>query len=62
MTDAVGENDEELRRVERLPRPEKLAGKLRPDELRAAAGGAVHDQNGVARHALGVLHGVPSVR
>jgi hypothetical protein len=47
VPDAVGQHDEEARRVERLPRPEQLARELGADELRAAAGRAVQDEHRV---------------
>src|SRR5437763_14358917 len=39
VADAIRLDDEELHRAERLARAEKFAGKFRPDELPAAAGG-----------------------
>ena len=44
-----------LRGVEQLAGAEQLAGEAVGEELRAAAGGAVHDQHGVAHDAGGVL-------
>ena len=56
VADVVGQDDEELRGVERLARPEQLAGELaRPTNCAAGAAGAVHDQHRVAHHALRVL-------
>ena len=52
VADAVGQHDEVLRRVERLARAEQLARELRPQELRAAAAGAVADEHRIAHDAL----------
>ncbi len=51
MADAVAQDDVVTRRVQHAARPEQLAGKLRPQELGAAAAGAVRDQHGVVHHA-----------
>ena len=53
---ASGKHDEKLRGIERLARAEKFAGEFRPDELRAAAGGSVGDEDRVAHDAFLVLH------
>ena len=55
VADAVRQHDEKFRGIERLTCAEKFAGKFRTDKLRAAAGRAVHDQDGVRRFALRVL-------
>ena len=55
MADVVGQDDEVLADVERLPRHEELAGEAAAGELRARAAGAVHDQHGVAHDTLRVL-------
>ena len=55
VADAVGQHDEVARGVERLARAKQLAGELGPDELRAAAAGAVPDEHGVAHDSLGIL-------
>ncbi len=55
MADVIGQDDEKLRCIERLARAEKFPGELRPNELRATAGGAVHDENGILCHAFGVF-------
>src|SRR4030095_12750800 len=52
MPDVVGQNDEKFRCVEWLARSEEFAGELLPDELRAAPGRPVHDDDGVLRYAL----------
>ena len=43
-----------IRGIERLSRAEKFAGKFRPNELCAAAGRAVRNQDGVANFAMRV--------
>src|SRR6266487_3241249 len=56
VPDCVRQNDEKLRRIERLVLPEKLIRKFRSrDKLCAAAGGTVHDQYGICRFALRVF-------
>ena len=55
VTDVVRRDDVELRGVERLPRPEQLAGERAAGELRAGAARPVHHQDGVADDALRVL-------
>ena len=52
MADCVRERNEKLGRIERLILSEQFAGKFRPDKLCAAAGGSMHDENGIARLAL----------
>ena len=47
VPNVVGQDDEILRGIERLPRAEKLARKFRTDELRPGAPGSVHDENRV---------------
>jgi len=42
------------RRIKRLPGAKELAGKLRTDELRAAAGRAVQNENRVAHDPFGI--------
>ncbi len=56
MADVVRQHDEIFRRIERLAGAEKLAGKLRPEELRAAPGRPVHDENGVLRDPFRIFH------
>ena len=56
VTDAIRHDDEKLHRAKRLARAEKFAGKFRPDELPAAAGGAVGNQNRIAHDAFVVFH------
>ena len=58
MTDVVGKDDEVARGVEQRCPAEQFAGKLGPDELRAASAGAVHDQHGVAHDAGCVAFGL----
>lgn len=48
VADTVGQDNEELLRGERLGLAEKFAGKFRPNELPAAAGRSVHDENDAA--------------
>ncbi len=55
MPDVVGEDDEVLLRIERLPfaeQPSRVVGAEKPS---AAAAGAVQDQHAVAHDAVGVL-------
>jgi hypothetical protein len=62
VADAVREDDEELRRIKRLARTKELAGKFVSNELGAAAGRAVDDEDGVLRRARRVLAALPRVR
>ncbi len=55
VPDAVGQHDEVASGVERLSGAKQLTRELGPDELRAAAAGAVTDEHGIAHDALGVL-------
>src|SRR6266567_8725984 len=56
VADAVWKNDEKLCRIERLIFPKKLIRKFRArDELRAASGCPVHDENCVHRFALRIF-------
>src|SRR5262245_25710689 len=55
MANPVRQHDEKSCRVERLIFPKQLAGKLRPNKLRAAAGSPVHDENGIGRFAFSVF-------
>ena len=55
VADPVRQHDEKFRRVERLIFSKQLTGKFRTNKLRAAAGGPVHDQNGICRFALRVF-------
>jgi hypothetical protein len=48
VADAVGQDDKEFRGVEELTRTEEAAGEERREEVSAAAGGAVHDEDGVS--------------
>ena len=57
MTNVVRQDDEKFRRIEWLARAEKFAGELRSKELRATASCAVHDENSISCHALGILRG-----
>jgi hypothetical protein len=61
VTDPVGQDDEEPRRVQRLAGPKKLAPELLPHELTAATRGPVQDEHGVARPVYVAL-GLPYVR
>ena len=54
VADAIGQYDKKPRRIERLPRPEELAGELVTHEVAAVAAGAVQDEHDVAHHALRV--------
>ena len=55
VTDSIRENDEKLCRVQCLAGSEQLARKFRADELRATAGGTMHDENDIARLPLPVF-------
>jgi hypothetical protein len=55
VTDPVWQHDEKFRGIKRLIFPEELAGKLRADKLRAAAGRPVHDENCIRRFALRIF-------
>jgi hypothetical protein len=55
VPDPIGQHDEILVGVERLPRAKQLAGELRPQELRAGTARAMADPHRVANHALRVL-------
>src|SRR5258706_4708769 len=50
MTNAIREDQEILRRIERLPGAEKLTGEFRADELRTAPSGAMQDEYRIAHH------------
>ncbi len=52
VADAIGQDDEISRNVQRLAPAKKFARKFRPEELRAAPGGAVKNQNGDSDDAL----------
>ena len=52
VADAIGQYDKKPRRIERLPRPEELAGELVAHEVAAVAAGAMHDEHRIAHHAL----------
>ena len=54
VADVVGQDHVKLRHVQRLARPKQLARKDVAHELRAAAGGAVHDEHRVANHAVSI--------
>jgi hypothetical protein len=54
VADSVRQDEEEAGGIQRLPGAEQLPGKFRPEELRAAARGAVKDQDGIAHHPLPV--------
>ena len=55
VTDSVRENDKKFRYVQWLIFSKQFARELGSNKLGAAAGRAVHDENGIARLALGVL-------
>ena len=55
MTNRVRQHDEKFRRIERLIFSKQLAGKLRTDKLRTAAGCPVHDENCIRRFALRIF-------
>ena len=55
VANPVRQHDEKFCRIERLIFSEQFAGKFRANKLRAAAGCAVHDQNGVGRFALRIF-------
>ena len=52
VANAVGENDEILRRVQRLARPKKFGREERRKELRSTSRRPVRDEHGIAHHAL----------
>src|ERR1700722_12241755 len=54
VADTIRKNDEELRGIKWLPGAKELAGELRADELRAAAGRAVQNKNRIAHDPLGI--------
>ncbi len=54
----VGDDDEVLARVERLPGAEELTGIRSAHEAGARAGGAVQDEHGIPHDALGVPLGL----
>src|SRR5262245_42416900 len=54
VADAIGQDDEILRRVEHLPGAEEPASELVRQKARARAPRAVQDENGVARDARSV--------
>ena len=56
VTNPVRQDDEKLRRIERLTFPEKLIRKFRSrDKLRTAAGCPMDDENCIGRLALRIL-------
>jgi len=55
VADVVGQNDEVLGGVEELAGREKHAGEYRPEEIGAAAAGAVKDQDRVSGVSAGVF-------
>ena len=55
VADRIRQDDEELCHIERLIFPEELAGKLRANKLRAAAGRPMHDENCIRRFALRIF-------
>ena len=62
MADAVRKDDEELGRVEQLPRPEEDARELLPQKSAPRPARAVHDEDGVADDARLIFYGSPDGR
>src|SRR5690348_13499735 len=54
MPEIIGNDDEVTFRVEQLPLAEEFAGEFWPDELSAAAGGAVKNQNGISNKSVSI--------
>jgi len=59
VADTIRKHDEELRGIQRLPGAKELSGELWADELRAAAGRAVQNENRVAHHPFGIAPRLP---
>lgn len=58
VSDVIGQDDEKFRGIEGLADPEKFAGELRPNELCAAAGGPMHDEDDVLSYPFRIFHGL----